>query len=179
MKTLKVRKKGCALHKEQFNCVWCCPVTGDGPAVSYGQESEQRGILWSVFYWSSDAQGERDEAFFRQLAVTSFLQWIEDNFCHRWLIKSAVAITLMDLLQTRNHWSEVWWPMVALAALTVRWWSLRSWEKGPRQVPGEKVLKATKNVMLLLDTAALPVGNAANHHSLWDSFPVSCNLITF
>lgn len=27
--------------KEQFNCVWCCPVTGDGPAVSYGQESEQ------------------------------------------------------------------------------------------------------------------------------------------
>lgn len=31
-----------------------------------GQLWDTGNTLWSVFYWSSDAQGEIDEAFFRQ-----------------------------------------------------------------------------------------------------------------
>lgn len=57
--------------KEQFNCIWCCPVTGDGPAVSYRQQSEDRGApSENASYQSSDVQGGIDDAFFRQLAVT-------------------------------------------------------------------------------------------------------------
>lgn len=49
MKALKVRKKGCALRaKEQFNGVWCRPVTGEGPAVSWGQQSEDSGASSGV-----------------------------------------------------------------------------------------------------------------------------------
>lgn len=38
--------------------------------------------------------------------------------------------------------------------------------EGTKTSTGEKVLKASKNIMLLLDIVALTVGNAANNHSL-------------
>lgn len=68
-----------------------------------------RGNRWSIFRTA------------RRRHMISATNW--RPFLPQLITKSAVGITLMDLLQLRKHWWVVWWPVAAVAAVTVRWWN--------------------------------------------------------
>lgn len=61
------------------------------------------------------------------------LDWIGDNFLTQVLDKPTRGGALLDLLlPRRNNWLEMWRLRAALAAATMRWRSLPSWEKQAR-----------------------------------------------